>query len=295
MQKIKEYFTEGIKSQMLQTIGSEVETQFLDNEGNPISTNMSQQILNLLISRGWLVESRKGSLVTTLVDSSGNKIFYELGRHNIEVATIASAKDQVLGIVQVCLGQLYEAAREVGAVPYFAPILSGDEDLLVIPDERDAIWLELDGRAALAPLARISAVQFTISVALEEAIEVLNALGEYADSFLLNFPQDAVWRKYIANSSAGYLHDRYGGPLMFESLDDYCRSLVRHNVVQGARLVPFASMNDVDIPLYLRSVWWHFRLKRYGNALCVEIRPMARRTDGQLQDQLKKILDIVCP
>jgi len=295
MQKIREYFTDGITSRTLQTIGSEVETQFLDNGGNPISTDMSQQILKLLASRGWSVDSRKSNLITTLVDSSGNKIFYELGRHNIEVATIVSTSDQVLRIVQTCLDQLYESACEIGAVPHFAPILPGNEDLLVIPDERDAIWLELDGRDALAPLARISAVQFTISVAREEAIGVLNALGEHARSFLLDFPQDAVWKKYIADSSAGYLHDRYGGPLRFESLDDYCRSLVRHDVVQGAHLVPFASMNGVDIPLYLRSVWWHFRLKRYGNALCVEVRPIARRTDGQLQDQLEKVLDIVCP
>ena len=53
IQKLKEYFTDGITSRTLQTVGAEIETQFLDNGGDPISTNMSQQILNLLISRGF--------------------------------------------------------------------------------------------------------------------------------------------------------------------------------------------------------------------------------------------------
>ena len=223
MQKIKEYFTKGITSQTLQTIGEEVETQFVDNEGNPISTQASQQILAYLVEWDWSVDSKKGNLITTLVDSSGNKIFYELGRHNIEVATIASTRDQVLGVTQMCLDQLYEAAREVSAVPYFAPILTGEEDLLVIPDERDAIWLKLDGRDALASLARISAVQFTVSVSSQDAVRILNAFGKQADLFLVDFPQDAVWKKYVEDSFAGYLSNRYGGPLVFESLDDYCQ------------------------------------------------------------------------
>jgi len=295
MRRLKEYFTEGIVSETLQTIGAEIETQFVDLDNNPISTQMSQQMLMLLVERGeWRADSQKGGLITSLVDSRGNKIFYELGRHNIEVATAVSTPDQVLSVTQGCLDQVYEAAQEVGAKPYFAPILPGEEDLLVIPDERDATWLELDGRDALAPLARASAVQFTISVASEEAIEILNALGRRIDLFLSDYPQDAIWRRYIAESFAGYIFDRYGGPLAFESLDDYCQSIIRHDVVEGSSLVPFASMEEVDIPLYLRSVWWYFRLKRYGDALCVEVRPIARRTDDKFQDQLKMTLAAIC-
>lgn len=294
MQKLKEYFTDGITSRTLQTVGAEIETQFLDKGGNPISINTSQEMLTLLTKRNWVVEGRKGALVTALVDSKGNKIFYELGRHNIEVATLASSLDQVLSTMQMCLDQLYEVAYEVGAEPYFFPVLPGDEDLLVIPDERDAVWILLDGRGALAPLARTSAVQFTVSVAQEEVVKILNALGENIDLFLLDYPQDVVWKEYIKHSSAGYLGDRYGGPLKFESLDDYCESLLRHHVVQGVDLVPFSNIPCVDIPLYLRSVWWYFRLKRYGNALCVEVRPLARSKDQCFQEQLGKVLSIVC-
>ena len=294
MQKLISYFTDGITSQTLQTVGAEIETQFVDKDGKAVQTQTSQQMLNYLAENGWTVDCRKGNLITTLVDRDGNKIFYELGRHNMEVSTVASTPACVLDIAQKCLTQLYESARKVGSQPFFAPILFGDEDLLVIPDERDAIWLELDGRDALAPLARTSSVQFTISVSPQEAMGVLNKFGNRIDSFLLDFPQDAVWKRYIVDSSAKYLSDRYGGPLVFESLENYCQALVRHDVVQGARLVPFRDVSNLEVPLYLRSIWWHFRLKRYGNALCIEVRPMARRADEQFQQQLDKVLAIVC-
>lgn len=293
MRKLISYFTDGIKSHTLETVGAEVETQFVDGNNEPISIQTSQQILSRLAKNGWGVTCRKGYLITALADQNGNRIFYELGRHNIEVATAVSTPESVIDTVQQCLNQVYEAGSMTGAHPYFAPILDGSEDLLVIPDERDATWLELDGRAALAPLARTSSVQFTVSVSLSEAVSILNKLGQRIGAFMDDFPQDRVWKKYIRDSSAGYRSDRYGSQDAFESLDDYCRALVRHDVVQGVRLTPFLNVPDVDIPLYLRSIWWHFRLKRYDDALCIEVRPMARRVDSQFHRQLEKILDIV--
>jgi len=294
MQKLISYFTDGITSQTLQTIGAEVETQFVDKDGKAVQTQTSQQMLRYLAENGWKVDCRKGNLITTIVDQDGNKIFYELGRHNMEVSTAASTSACVLDVTRKCLAQLYESARQFGAEPFFAPILDSEEDLLVIPDERDAIWLKLDGRGALAPLARTSSVQFTISVSPQEAMKILNKFGEVIGSFLVDFPQDAVWKRYIVDSSAKYLSNRYGGPLAFESLEDYCQALAQHDVVQGARLVPFQDVSNLEVSLYLRSIWWYFRLKRYGNALCVEVRPMARRADEQLQHQLDKVLAVVC-
>lgn len=292
MQKLISYFTDDITSRTLETVGAEVETQFLNEDNEPISVQTSQQMLLHLVKNGWDAVSRKGSLLTTLADRDGNKIFYELGRHNIEIATTVSTPESVVGITQQCLDQIYEAGVTAGAHPYFAPILNGNEDLLVIPDERDATWLELDGRDALAPLARTSSVQFTISVAPNEVMGILNKFGKHIGSFLIDFPQDAVWKRYIVDSSAKYLSNRYGGPLAFESLEDYCQALARHDVVQGAHLVPFQNVSNLEVSLYLRSIWWHFRLKRYGKALCIEVRPMARRTDEQFQHQLDKVLGI---
>jgi hypothetical protein len=294
MQRLVSYFTDGITSRTLQTIGAEIETQFVDNDGQAIQTRTSQQMLGWLAENGWSVDICKSNLITTLSDSSGNKIFYELGRHNIEVSTMASTRACVLSIVEGCLTQVYKAADKFGAKPFFAPILDGNGDLLVIPDERDAIWLKLDGRNALSPLARTSSVQFTISVSPDKAIGILNKLGASIDAFLSDFPQDAIWKRYIAESSANYIPHRYGGPLAFESIEDYCRALAQHDVVQGACLVPLTSIQNLDVSLYLRSIWWHFRLKRYGNSLCIEVRPMARRKDEHFQYQLEKVLSIVC-
>jgi hypothetical protein len=295
MKRLLNYFTDGISSQTLETVGAEIETQFVNQkDGRAVETKTSQKMLRQLLERGWKIDCRKGELITTVVDNRGNKIFYELGRHNMEVATTTSTPEKVISVAEECLFQLYEAARRLKAEPLFSPILEGREDLLVVPDERDATWLELDGREALAPLARTSSVQFTVSVSLKEAVDILNKLGDRSNFFLDDFPQDAVWKRYIRESLAGYTSDRYGGPLRFESLKDYCFKLSQHGVVQGVSLSPLESSLEVDLPLYLRSVWWHFRLKRYGKALCIEVRPNARRADEKIQQQLEKVLAIIC-
>ncbi|MDP3880984.1 MAG: hypothetical protein Q8Q32_02290 [bacterium] len=293
MQRILDYFRSSIRTPKSRSVGAEVETQFVDETGHAIQTQISQKMLGWLAENGWNVDCRKGNLITTLVDQNGNRIFYELGRHNMEVSTVASTSEHIFDVVNICLAQLYDAARRFGAEPYFRPVLNGDEDLLVIPDERDAIWLELDGRTALAPLARTSSVQFTISVATQEAVAILNKFGERIALFLADFPQNVAWKKYITDSRASYRKDRFGGPLIFDSLEQYCQELVKHEVVCGAQLKPHKEVSNLNIPLFLRSVWWHFRLKRYANVLCIEVRPMARRSDAHIQTQLAMVMDIV--
>ncbi|MBP7927613.1 hypothetical protein KAZ57_00515 [Patescibacteria group bacterium] len=293
MNRLVKYFTEGTVASNVQTVGAEIETQFVDSKGNPVQTATSQKMLSLLVANGWKIADSKNGLITKLTDAAGNNIFYELGRHNIEVSTVAATPGTVISIAKNCLEQLYKVGQEFEAVPFFGPVLYGNSDLLVIPDDRDAIWVELDGCRALAPLARISAVQFTVSVNPARAIETINRLGENINLFLKDYPQDKIWRRYIKDSRAKYRTDRYGGPLLFEDMSDYCQRLSAHAVVQGTKLVPFSMVEELDIPLYLRSVWWYFRLKRYGKALCVEVRPMPRREDGMLQSQLEEVLDLI--
>ena len=293
MNRLIKYFTDGVESKTLKTIGAKIETQFINDDGDAISTDVSQRMLKRLVRNGWGVVSEKNSLITSISDNNGNRISYELGRHNIELSTLATSPDKILDVVNNCLSDLYGAANEVGAKPFFEPILGTEDDLLIIPDERDAIWLELDGRKALAPLARTSSVQYTISVALGDAIPILNKLGDALDQFPSDFPQDEIWREYIIKSNAQYNSDRYGGPLKFGSIEDYCERLIEHDVVDGSKLLKYTDMEELDIPLYLRRIWWHFRLRRYGSALCVEVRPIARREDDQLSKQLDNILNII--
>ena len=66
MQKLLSYFTDGVTSKTLETIGSEVETQFVDDSGTAITERTSQLMLHFLAESGWNVERRKGHLITTL-------------------------------------------------------------------------------------------------------------------------------------------------------------------------------------------------------------------------------------
>ena len=184
---------------------------------------------------------------------------------------------------------------EIGLIPNLKPILEASEELLIIPDERDATWLELDGRGALELLARTSAVQFTISVPFSEAVGYLNKLGENIGKFLKDYPQEENWRRYIKESKASYHAMRYGGPLFFKNIEDYCVQLAKHDVVVGTKLIPLGQVTNLDIPLYLRSIWWHFRLRRYGNTLCVEVRPLPRSNSRKFQDQFDFVMSILDP
>lgn len=294
MQRLIDYFTIGITSQTLASVGTEIETQFLDAMRRPITTATSQKILHQLAStQHWHIETHKGTLITSLIDTDDNRILYELGRHNLEVATRPCHVDDVLSVAEHCLAQLYDAAHSCGAHPYHGALLESADDLLVIPDERDATWVELDGRDALMPLARMSAVQFTFSVTHRDAVPLLNRLSRHIDLFLQSYPQDILWRNYIRDSRAHYLPQRYGGPLHFASLEDYCTSLIEHAVVQGTHLTPYHDVDNLDIPLYLRSIWWYFRLKRYGDNLCIEARPFGRGADSKIHKDFTTLLTII--
>ncbi len=279
-----------------ETIGAEVETSVVGEDGQPITVEKSQEIFRLLATSGreWTVRTRKGNLVTEIVHDHVGSMLYELGRQNIEIATLpATSRERCQGKVFQGIWDLKWAAEEVGARLWHRPIINTDEDLLVIPDERDATWLDLDGREALTLLTKCSAVQFTVGVPRSRAIGVINRLGDRIDDFLKDYPQEALWRDYIATSKAGYRPDRYGGPLHFRDLEHYCEELVRHDVVQNGRLVPHSEIADLDIPLFLRSVWWYFRLKKYGRRLAIEVRPMPRREDAYIFEQLDTVLQIM--
>jgi hypothetical protein len=275
-------------------IGMEVETFFLDDAVRPVSLECSQSILRELCRFGWHVADSKSDMVTEVRKGTA-RIQYELGYPNLELSTPPFESERVVERCRDYLEDLYRAAERSGAHPFFSPVFPYG-DFLAIPDERDATWLKLDGRDPLSPLARISAVQFTFNVDPGRAIECLNRLGAARDSFCARYPQDVIWREYIRASGAGYRSDRYGGPRAFASLEHYCEELAKHAVVAGPKLVPFAEADLASIEaisLFVRSIWWYFRLRRYGRSLCIEVRPIPRRRDELLQEQLETVLAIV--
>jgi len=295
MDRLYSYFVNSQPNAVIaQTIGIEVETSFVNQQGKPITLDQSQKILRTMCEKhDWYVRQFKGNLISEIGDGVGNKILYELGRQNLELASKPDNRKLALSFMSRALETLHRAAYQHEAFPFFGPVLDTQEDLLVIPDERDAIWLELDGREALELLARTSAVQFTFSVSPHVAIGYLNKLGWKLDSFLKDYPQEENWQQYIKTSKAGYFPTRYGGPLLFQDIHDYCKQLAKHEVVVGPKLVLFDEVENLDIPLFLRSVWWYFRLRRYGTTLCIEVRPLPRRGDDKIEKQLEFVLGIL--
>ena len=293
MEKLVNYFFGGISSETLETAGAEIETQFVDSQGKAVTEETSQQMLKYLALYGWKVSRQERGLITTLTDKKGNELSYKLGRHNFELSTIAMAPNKLMSVVDDCLDHVYESAQIYGATPYFEPILEPSEDSLVIPNEKNATRLVIDGHNALSDLARTSSVQFTFSVDPYDSMRIINRLGFCAFSFVENYPQDGIWRDYIANSRANYLSDRYGGPTFFESIEEYCQSIVQHDVAVGPQLIPFDKAININIPLYLRSIWWHFQLKRHVDALCIEVRPIPRQSDNHIKSQYQTIRDMI--
>jgi hypothetical protein len=291
--QLRDYFTQGLNPDFRGWFGSEVETHFVDANGKPISVERSQSIFRALSGNKWEIVTTKNGLITEL-QKNGARILYELGRQNIELATAPFPAKRLWEETQGRLYELYAAASRCGAFPLFEPIMQSDEDLLVIPDERDASWLELDGRAALAPLATTASLQFTIEARdPEHAIEMLNLFAKKRAEMLEQnpYPQETVWKDYIATSNAQYSPNRYG-VVQPASIDEYVDLLAQHKVVLNGKLVPFEEA-DQQIDMFLRSVWWNFRLRRYKDRLCVEVRTLARRSDEEGVRDLQMIMSLL--
>lgn len=299
--RLVRYFTEGVGTyKTFETVGIEVETQFIDTTGHPIPSNIAEDIFKLNLSireeDPWNATAFKGRTIVEMTRlKGGDRMLYELGRHNIELSFSPRTPEIAVNEAIMVLENIISNAQYCGAYPFLGPVFESDENLLMIPDERDAAWLALDGVSALNLLTRISSVQFTFDVNPDTAICILNELGTNAARFLTEYPQDALWKRYIAESSAGYRKDRYGGPLFFKDIEDYCERLAEHDVVSNGRLVPHEDIAELSIPLFIRSVWWHFRLKRYGDRLCIEVRPLPRLSNESIRHQFSLVKDIVNP
>ena len=281
MQRFLNYFTQGTQDTVTAgKIGIEIETDFTFADGTPITETVSQHILR-----------------STFGKPHDSTLKLELGRQKIEINIEPQVTFKMLWERTQCgLKWLYTTAAEYGAQPVFQPIFSWPDPLLYVQEERDEIWVQLDGRSALEHLCRCSAVQFTIDVNPKDAIPFINALHRstlVSNGFKAN---DKKWQQYMADTTAKYAPLRYGGPKSFLSLEDYVTKLTEHKVVmhksQPVYMRP-EDVNDLNIDLYLRSIWWHYRLRRYGNSLCLEIRPFPRLRDEDIPQMWQTVADIL--
>lgn len=267
MDMIQAYLTRGTEETVTGgSFGAEVETQFAREDGEPIGKDVLRRIIGADLSGVFF-----------------RPVTYDLGRQNIEIRIAPKPTMSLLGeATQDGLGWLYEKMKDLRAHPVFAPMpfLDSTDQLLLLDDPRDQIWLEIDGAPALEKLARTSSFQLHVSVNPGDAVEVVNVLWE-AGVHNWDFPNDAMWGQYIQESNFPYATDRYGGPEGFRDIDEYCARLHEHNVVMHDGRVCNRSTQEInpDPDLFLRSVWWHYRLRRFGPTMTVEIRPIARRSD----------------
>jgi hypothetical protein len=273
------YFTQNLNQDFRDWVGTEIETHFVNSNGCPISVECSQFVFRELSNSGWIITGRKGQLISQL-EKDGTKILYELGRQNIELATRPFPKNELWQETNKLLHELYSSAAKYNAYPLFEPIINSEENLLVISDERDALFVKLDGEYALSLLTKCASVQFTIETkGPDDAITILNILAQKnAEMYFKNpYPQELLWREYIIKSNAKYKKDRYG-VMKPNSIEDYVNKLSTHDVILNGELVPFEQANQ-NIDLFLRSIWWNYRLRRYNDRLCIEVRVFPRRSD----------------
>ncbi len=290
MQRLIDYFQNGrLADDQNRSFGVEVETLFVDAGNRPISLATSQAIWRSLVEDfGWeATETRKGKLVELVKNDF--HLIYELGRHNFEITTPAE-------LVSDC-GQLFRAYRMIETEIFLAasscgarPLLKGWDgfrnNTLILPDRRDEIWVELDGLKPLSLLSHTACIHFNLDLcSVEEGWEFMAKLKEKYQQ--LGWPKRSngwAWREYLKTSRANYESGRYGWPPA-KSLGGYCRKLSTFRLVMNKRAgrlsvanpaMPFTQTLDPDINLFLRSVWWIFRLRVRGGRLVLEIRDVPR-------------------
>ncbi len=241
-----DYFTHGTEATKTGAkIGCEIETDFVTEEGIPIDAGVTKILLNTTTNRpSWCQQK------------------LELGRQKIELAISSQVSTKLLlEKAYTALEWLYGLARLNGAFPRFEPDITYKNDLLLIVEQRDAIWVELDGQKSLEQLCRCSSVQFTIDVNPADAIDMINSLWLAKLHELDYASNDGRWKAYIKQSTTDYLTDRYGGPEGFENLNHYVTELQRHVVVTHKGQLchlPIIRVENPDIELFLRSVWWQY-------------------------------------
>jgi hypothetical protein len=295
-----DHFTQGLGACAGKT-GVEVETLFIDESIRPINFAQSQSMFRWLTQHNWNEAAKKGSIITELTNHRGDKVLYELGECNIELSIAPASETKIVQHVREGLKELYQAGLPFSAHPLWCGKIDSDDRVrLVVPDERDSIWVKIDGMRELNKLCTIAATHITVDVPADRVVEYLNRLGAKTPELMEEFgANDRVWREYVSMSPAGYRDHRYGctwnwGPYpAIESIEDYCRRLVEHDIVTGTGLKPHTEVEDLDITLFLRSVWWWFRLRRYGDQLCIETRPFPRSSDADIERHLRWVLGVI--
>ena len=292
---LRRYFTDGVIQRPDRTWGVEIETFIMKRSGVPADADDCQAVFKQLERLGWTLRYEDGWIHSAQFDD-GSVFLLEQGYHCIELASSVTNADSLIWSTKMHLGYLYQALEACELMAMQQPVIEWEGNLLAPEDTRSAMWLELDGVESGNIPPRTASVQFTFAVRPELSIVRLNQLNARRGDFLRDYLQDALWHEHMATSHAGYRHDRYGGPGYFCDLEHYIQSLADHDAIDCNALIPYAEADlstNEQAHYFIKSIWWYFRLKRYGDVLCIEVRPLPRRSDDCLDDQLALVQKIV--
>lgn len=293
MKRFMNYFeTASVCNPKERMLGIEIESLFVNSTTkNPITLEVSQKIWKKLVeNHGWRVtETKNGMLVKLSKDDY--QLVYELGWNNFELNTPAfciTDKTELFRSVANILQSFKEAANNFDAEILFSGYDQSISSTLILPDERDKIWIELDGEEALSILGHIACVHYNLDLSsVDEGFEFMELLKPmYQEKNWFENGNAWAWKKYIKKSKAEYAADRYGIPPM-NNLEQYCSSLAGFNVVMNKRKdngrlfipetnIPAGETSKFDMELFLRSVWWVYRLRVRDGKLVLEIRDVPR-------------------
>jgi hypothetical protein len=290
MDRLFDYFVNAqtVKAES-RTVGVEIETLFIDEKARPISLAVSQKIWRCLaVDFSWTVVEEKAGMLVEL-EKQGFRLIYELSRHNFELttpATLLKDSQNLFADSSKFLAEIFQAAKKFGAWPLVKGWDGFWNNTLILPDRRDEIWVRLDGLPALSLLGHTSCLHFNLDLcSIEEGLRFMRQLQEkYQELGWPAMGNGWAWRQYLKSSKAEYEPDRYGWPPL-ESLRAYCRKLSSFRVVMNKigdeveiakPVLKFFQNPNPDINLFLRSVWWIFRLRVRGGKLVLEIRDVPR-------------------
>jgi hypothetical protein len=290
MEKLISYFKQGRPAEAgRRTVGVEIETLFVDANLKPISLVAAQSIWRRLVDDwGWTIVEQKAGMLVEL-EKQGFRLIYELSWNNFELTTppaLTSNYSDLFRSIGLRMAELALAAESFGVKPLIKRWDSSRDNTLILPDRRDEIWVKLDGLEPLCLLGHTSCIHFNLDLqSIEEGLRFMAVLKiKYLELGWPALSNGWAWREYLETSRAGYESDRYGWPPA-GSLLDYCRKLSSFKVVMDKTgddlaivdpALEFSQVANPDINLFLRSVWWIFRLRVRGGKLVLEIRDVPR-------------------
>gem|GEM_PF-2583826 len=286
-------------------LGIEVETLFLGDDDHPLTCEKADAVFTELERRGWKPNEDEKSRGRELRRGDFS-LKPEVGAGNLELISpprFIRERDALVDDLLARLDDVYAAAAEVGARPVFGEYDGHrDVDNILLDNERDRRWTQVDGRDALKVLGHIASVHVTLDLcSLDEGFALIGALNELARE--RGWPPESVtstWEHYFERSRCEYAPNRFGeAPDNFEAYLELLRSfkVVVDRTSDGELTVPEGDLrrfgdveSDVHLPTFLGTVWLNTRLRRIGDTLALEVRFIPRSTDAALREDIGAVL-----